>query len=249
MPDTIKKPETTWHHFVAALRKYFLAGVVVVVPIAAAILALIWVFTTIDNILQPPISWIIRLFDPDFTGKIVGLGFVATAILVLGTGIIASDYVGHRLIKISESFLAKVPVFRQIYSSIKQVVEGVTGLGMNKAAFRKVVFVEFPLKGMKTVGFVTNEMSDPEGKKLYSIFIPTSPTPTTGYYMIATADRVYPTNITVDEAMKLVISAGIIAPPVIEVSRTEQQIEESQRSGTNLPTQASPNKMIQPGSG
>jgi uncharacterized membrane protein len=67
--------------------------------------------------------------------------------------------------------------------------------------------------------------------------------------MIATADRVYPTNITVDEAMKLVISAGIIAPPVIEVSRTEQQIQEAQSSGTNLPTQPSPNKMIQPGSG
>jgi uncharacterized membrane protein len=200
-----------------ALRKYFLAGVVVVVPVAAAILALIWVFTTIDNILQPVIGWVIRLFDPGYSGKITGLGFVATVILILVAGVVASDYVGHRVIKYSESFLTRVPVFRQIYSAVKQVVESITGLGMNKEAFRKVVFVEFPLAGMKTVGFVTNELVDPKGVKLYSLFIPTSPTPTTGYYMIATSDRVHPTNISVDEAMKLVISAGIIAPPIVEV--------------------------------
>ena len=216
--------ETTWHHFLAALRKYFLAGVVVVVPVAAAILALIWIFTTIDNILQPAIGWFIRLFDPDYQGKITGLGFIATIILILVAGLAASDYVGHRVIKYSQSFLAKVPVFRQIYSAIKQVVESITGLGMNKAAFRQVVFVEFPLPGMKTVGFVTNEMNDIKGNKLYSLFIPTSPTPTTGYYMIASADKVYPTNISVDEAMKLVISAGIIAPPVVEVGHKEPPV-------------------------
>jgi uncharacterized membrane protein len=219
LPENIKKPGSAWHHILAALRKYFLAGVVVVVPIAAAILALIWVFTTIDNILQPSITWIIRLFDPDFSGKIVGAGFVATILLILIAGLIASDYVGHRLIKYSETFLSKVPVFRQIYSAIKQVVESVTGFGMNTAAFRKVVFVEFPLPGMKTVGFVTNEMKDAQGNKLYSLYIPTSPTPTTGYYMIATAEKVYPTNISVDEAMKLVISAGIISPTIVEVGQ------------------------------
>ena len=242
MPESLKKQETGWHHFLTALRRYFLAGVVVVVPIAAAILALIWVFTTIDNILQPPIGWIIRLFDPGFTGKIVGLGFVVTAILILGTGVIASDYVGHRVIKYSEAFLAKVPIFRQIYSSIKQVVEGVTGLGMNKAAFRQVVFVEFPLRGMRTVGFVTNETADSTGKKLYSVYIPTSPTPTTGYYMIATADKVYPTNLSVDEAMKLVISMGIISPPVIEVGQPWQEIKppSDARHAITYPPEQSP---------
>jgi uncharacterized membrane protein len=221
LPENVKRTETAWHHFLAALRKYFLAGVVVVVPIAAAILALIWVFTTIDNILQPALSAIIRWFEPGYSGRITGLGFVVTIVLILVTGVVASDYVGHRMIKYSETFLARVPIFRQIYTAIKQVVDGITGLGMNKAAFRKVVFVEFPLAGMKTIGFVTNEMADPAGNKLYSLFIPTSPTPTTGYYMIATADKVYPTNLTVDEAMKLVISAGIIAPPIVEVGQKE----------------------------
>ena len=212
MPTEIKKPETASHHVLLALRKYFLAGVLVVVPIAAAILALIWVFNALDGILQPVIT---RIFGHHITG----LGLAFTLALVFIMGIIASNYVGHRVIKYSESLLARVPVFRQIYTALKQVVEGITGLGMNKAAFRKVVFVEFPLAGMKTIGFVTNELTDPAGNKLYSLFIPTSPTPTTGYYMIATADKVYPTNLTVDEAMKLVISAGIIAPPIVEIGK------------------------------
>ncbi len=208
MSAEVKKRESAWHHFLLALRKYFLAGLVVVVPIAAAIWALVWIFTTIDNILQPAIrDVIIKWINPDYQGNgIVGLGFAITIALILIAGVIASNYVGKRLIKFSESMLTRVPVFRQIYGAIKQVVEGITGLGVNKAAFRKVVFVEFPLKGMKTVGLVTNEMTDPAGHKLYSLFIPTSPTPTTGYYMIATADKVNPTNLTVDEAMKLVIS-------------------------------------------
>ncbi len=221
MPTDVKKRESLWHHFLMALRKYFLAGLVVVVPVAAAIWALVWIFTTIDNILQPVIRDVIRWMRPEYDGTITGLGFVITILLVLIAGVIASNYVGKRLIKFSESMLSRVPVLRQLYGAIKQVVEGITGLGMNKAAFRKVVFVEFPLKGMKTVGLVTNEMTDPAGHKLYSLFIPTSPTPTTGYYMIATADKVNPTNLTVDEAMKLVISMGIIAPPVVEVGQKE----------------------------
>ncbi len=237
MPTDIKKTESTWHHFLAALRKYFLAGLVVVVPIAAAIWAVFWVFNAIDRILQPVIrDVIVRWINPDYQGSgITGLGFVITVVLIFIIGIIASNYVGHRIIKYSESLLARVPVFRQVYSGLKQVVEGITGLGMNKAAFRKVVFVEFPLAGMKTIGFVTNEVTDPAGNKLYSVYIPTSPTPTTGYYMIATADKVYPTNLTVDEAMKLVISAGIISPSVVEVGQKEPVIKDFLNLNLNVP--------------
>jgi uncharacterized membrane protein len=223
VPSEISKTESPGRHLLLLLRRYFLAGLVVVVPIAAAVWALVWIFNAIDSILQPVIrDVIIRWINPEYHGNgVTGLGFIITIILIFLVGIIASNYVGHRIIKFSESLLARVPVFRQIYSALKQVVEGVTGLGMNKAAFRKVVFVEFPLSGMRTIGFVTNELNDTEGNKLYSVFIPTSPTPTTGYYMIATPDRIYPTNLNVDEAMKLVISAGIIAPQVLEVNRKE----------------------------
>jgi uncharacterized membrane protein len=217
-----KENESRRHWLLAALRKYFFAGLVVIVPIAAAILALIWIFNSIDNILQPVIRDIITWFDPGYTReKIIGLGFVITILLIFITGMIASNYVGHKLIKFGESMLARVPIFRQIYAAIKQVVDAISGANFNKAAFRKVVFVEFPLKGMKTIAFVTNEQVDPRGNKLYSIYIPTSPTPTSGYYMIATTDKVVLSDITVDMAMKMVISGGIISPPVIEVGVPE----------------------------
>ena len=223
MPNELNRTGSTGKHLLAPLRKYFLAGLVIVVPIAAAVWALVWVFNAIDSILQPVIrDVIIRWINPEYHGNgITGLGFIITILLIFLVGIIASNYVGHRFIKYSESLLSRVPVFRQIYSALKQVVEGITGLGLNKAAFRKVVFVEFPLAGMRTIGFVTNELTDTEGNKLFSVFIPTSPTPTTGYYMIATPDRIYSTNLNVDEAMKLVISAGIIAPQVLEMKNKD----------------------------
>jgi uncharacterized membrane protein len=219
-----RENESRQHWFLGVLRKYFFAGLVVIVPVAAAILALIWVFNSIDNILQPVIKDIISWFSPDYSrDKITGLGFVLTILLVFVTGVIASNFIGHKLIKFGDSVLSRVPIFRQIYSAVKQVVEAIAGANFNKAAFRKVVFVEFPLKGMKTIAFVTNEQTDPKGNKLYSIYIPTSPTPTSGYYMIASADKVVVSNISIDVAMKMVISGGIISPSIIEVGMSETQ--------------------------
>jgi uncharacterized membrane protein len=221
-----KENESRQHWLIAALRKYFLAGVVVVVPIAAALLVLIWVFNSVDNILQPVIrEVIVRWVNPDYTGaKITGLGFVVTLVLIFTTGMIASNYVGRKLIKFGDSQLARVPVFSQIYGAVKQVVEGISGLGLRTAAFRKVVYVEFPIPGMKSIAFVTNEVMDPRGNKLYCAFIPTVPNPATGYLLIATPNRIYPTDLSIDEAMKIIISAGIILPTAVEPQASQPKL-------------------------
>ncbi len=211
-----KANEALWPWMINRLRTHFLAGILVVVPIAAAILILVWVFNTIDNILQPIIQLIIGR-------HIIGLGFALTLVLIYVTGIVAGNYLGKKLIRFADSLLQHVPVFRQIYSGAKQVIESVSGTGaISKTAFREVVLVEFPAKGMRTVAFVTNEFIDESGGKLYAIYVPTSPVPSSGFSGIVTPEQITRTDITVDEALKMVISGVLIAPEHIELQVGDQ---------------------------
>ena len=204
-----KKGKLSGHWLGRHLRKNFLAGILVVVPLGAAIAILAWVFTAIDNILQPIIKAI-------FGQSITGLGFGIAIILIYLIGVLASNFVGRRLINFGESILTRVPLFRQLYIGSKQVVQGLSGAGLNKAAFREVVLVEFPREGMKTIAFITNELTDKSGKKLLTIYIPTAPIPTSGYFEIVGEEMVTRTDITVDEAMKMVISSGMVSPSEID---------------------------------
>jgi uncharacterized membrane protein len=194
-------------------RRHFLAGILVVVPIGVVILVLIWFFTSIDNVLQPLIKAI-------FGREIIGLGFGFTLVLIYLVGIAAENFIGRRLIRLGESTVERLPLLRQIYSGSKNVVAGLSGTGLNKAAFREVVLVEFPREGMQTVAFVTNEIKDEAGKTLLNIFIPTAPVPTSGYFEIVREDRVVRTKIGVDEAMQMVISSGMISPTEINTKGT-----------------------------
>ena len=208
-----KKPgESFWMWFLGRLRTRFLSGLLVVVPIAATILVLVWVFRTIDDILQP----IIKAF---LGHTITGLGFGITIALVLIVGIIAGNYVGKRIIQFGDSVLKRVPLFRQIYSGAKQVVDGLSGTGsINKAAFREVVLVEFPTKGMTHIAFITNEFTAQDGRKLYAVYMPSTPVPWSGFSGIVTEDMITRTTITIDEALKMVISGVLIAPPSLEIA-------------------------------
>jgi uncharacterized membrane protein len=207
-----KKGESTGHWFLRVFRKNFLAGMLIIIPLAIAVWLLWWVFSSVDNLLQPVISAI-------FNREIPGLGFAIFLVLIYITGIIASNYLGKRIIRSGESLLTKVPVFRQIYIGAKQVVEGLSGAGMNKAAFREVVFVEFPRDGMTTLAFITNEVTDKSGKKLYAIYIPTAPVPSSGYFEMVTEDKIIHTDIPVDEGIKMVISSGMILPDKVTVGK------------------------------
>jgi uncharacterized membrane protein len=197
-------------HWIARnLRRNFLAGLLVIIPVSIVILVLAWLFVNIDNVLQPIIKAI--------TGnEIVGLGFVISLVVIYLVGLLTSNIVGHRLVRFGESIMARIPVARQIYHGSKQVIAGLSGTSLNKAAFREVVLVEFPRPGMKTIGFVTNEMKDKSGKPLLAVYIPTAPVPTSGYFEIVPLDMVTPTDIGVDQAMQMVISSGMISPEIID---------------------------------
>ena len=206
-----------WGRVVMGLRTQFVAGIITVVPIAATILILIWVFATIDNILQPIIQLI-------FGHTIRGVGFGITILLIYLVGVIASNVIGKRVIRYVESALPWIPLFRQLYNPIRQIMESFSTAG--KTGFLRVVLVEFPRKGMKAVGFVTGESNDRSGKKLLNVFIPTSPTPTGGFLQIMGEEETIHTNISIEDALKMVVSAGSLSPKEIngESNQNDQTI-------------------------
>ena len=199
---------TTGNGIGKKLRAQFVAGILVVVPVAASILILIWLFNSIDHILQPIVRTI-------YGENIPGVGFGATVVLIYLAGVLARNVVGKKLIKYGDSLLARVPVFRMLYMGIKQILESFSA--PNKTGFMQVVLVEFPRKGIQAIAFITNEMTDANGEKLISVLVPTAPNPTSGFLQIVKEGDIIRTGISVDDALKMVVSAGRMTPA--EVSR------------------------------
>ena len=210
-----KTGESFGRRLMRYLGKNLVAGVLVITPLAVVILVLYWVFSNVDNVAQPVIEAVSGR-------KIPGLGFALFLVLIYIVGIIASNYLGKRIVRFFESLITRVPAFRQLYTGAKQVVEGLTGTGLNKVAFREVVFVEFPKKGMMTMAFVTNETTDEFGQKLYAIYIPTPPMPTGGFFEMVAEDKITHTDISIDEGLKTIISCGIILPDEETITKSLQ---------------------------
>jgi uncharacterized membrane protein len=204
-----KSAKESQHWLARNVRRNFLTGMLVLVPAAFVTIVVLWLFNTIDSILQP----IIRVF---FGREVTGLGFAITLVLIYLTGIFASNIVGRRLIMFGEWVVGRLPLLRQLYNAAKQAMEGIMGASRTKAAFREVVLVEYPRKGLRTIGFVTNEILDADGRKHIAVYLPTTPVPTSGWLVLVTEDQIIRTNIPVDTAMKMVISGGIAAPPDLD---------------------------------
>jgi uncharacterized membrane protein len=185
------------------LRRQFLAGILISIPLGATIIILVWVFNTVDNLLQPLITYI-------WGHNIPGIGFGVTVVLIYLVGVIASNMLGKRLIRYGESLLGRVPIFRQLYSTIKHIVDSFST--PDKTSFLQVVLVEFPRKGMRAIGFVTNESTDKSGQKLVNVLIPNSPNPMSGFLQIVKEDEVVRTKVSVDQALQMIVSAGRMTP-------------------------------------
>jgi uncharacterized membrane protein len=184
------------------LRAQFGAGILVVVPIVIAILILVWLFNYIDSIAQPVAHSLLGRTIP-------GLGLGILVLLIYLTGLVATSLIGRRLIRYGESLLARVPMFRYIYSSIRQIMEAFAA--PEGRGFVQVVLVEFPKQGMRAIGFITSESRVDSGEKLLNVFIPTAPNPTSGYLEIVRESDVIRTNISVDDALKMVLSGGKVS--------------------------------------
>lgn len=204
------------------VRTSFIAGVIVVVPIAATVLILRWLFLYIDGILG-----LQELTERLLGYSVPGLGVAMTIVLIFVTGIIATSVAGKRLVDYGETLLARVPLFRYLYTSIKQIM--VSFATPSESRFLQVVLVEFPKKGMRVIGFMTSESSTTSGEKLLTVFIPTSPNPTSGYLEIVREREVIRTNISIDDALKMVLSAGKVSLKEV-TDRLGAEIAEQQQA-------------------
>jgi len=193
------------------MKRYLVAGLLVWVPLGITIWVLAFLVSTLDqSLLLLPES----LRPEAFGIHIPGLGAVLSFAILLVTGIIAANFLGARLIGFWEGVLGRIPVVKSIYSSVKQVSD--TLLSDTGQAFRKALLVEFPYPGSWTIAFLTGTPASTLAGKLsgehVSVYVPTTPNPTSGYFLILPRARVHELEMTVDEALKYIISMGVVAP-------------------------------------
>jgi len=189
------------------LRRYFLVGLVVIAPVTVTVVVLRWIFETIDAILGRPMQAAIGF-------RIPGLGFILLGLLVLAVGWVVHNAVGRRLLSWWNDAVGRFPVIGRLYNAASQIVQAV--VGDQKRVFKRVVLVPFPSDSLWSVGFVTSEESGDLGRYVgvptCNVFIPTTPNPTTGFLLVVPKDRLRETTMSVEEAVKAIISAGSVAP-------------------------------------
>lgn len=181
----------------------FFTGLSAILPIAITIFIFLKGFLFIDGFLSNIIG---RLIGK----KIVGLGFVVTILLIYGAGLLVKQYLGHKLLMLFERFVLKIPYAQTVYNASRDISNSV--FKKDKVAFQNPVLVDFPREGIQSIGFVSNDNIMIKGERKIAIFVPTTPNPTSGFLIFAKPDEVEYLNISVEEATKMVISLGVLAP-------------------------------------
>ena len=196
----------------ATLRKYLIAGLLVWLPLAATFFIIRLLIELLDKtILLLPLEW-----QPQHLlgFSIPGMGFVFAFLVLFITGMLAANLFGRKLVEGWESLLGRIPVVRNIYQGVKQIASSL--LTSSNQAFRKVVMLEYPRKGIWSLGFLTNEsikLTDSSSEiERIAVFIPTTPNPTSGFIIMADRNDVKELEITVEEGFKFIISLGVVVP-------------------------------------
>ena len=202
----------------ARLRNYFLTGIVITAPLVITGWLVWWFVSLFDGWLKPIIP---APYNPDhyLPFSVPGVGVLIALVGLTLIGALAANLVGRSLIRMGETTLNRMPVVRTIYKAIKQIFE--TVLSSSAGNFRSVGMIEFPRKGVYAIVFVAREVDSseiglPAGEAMYSVFMPTTPNPTTGFLMFFRKSDVHILKMTVEEGAKLIISAGLLTPHQVE---------------------------------
>lgn len=189
------------------IRQIFLRGILTLIPIVATIYLLYSLFRFLDKILGTYISMLIGRTIP-------GIGIVAVFILIFVMGSVVTNVIGERLFRFAERMIRRIPIVPRVYFGMKQIVEAFTLQG--KHAFNKVVLIEYPRKGLYVVGFLTGECKGEvqvkTDAKLMNVFVPTTPNPTSGMLILVPESEIVYLDMTVEEGLKLIVSAGVVVP-------------------------------------
>ncbi len=200
--------------FGSRMRAYFFAGILVVAPIFITFY-LAWLFIGfVDSKITPliPVKYNPETYLPF---ALPGLGLVILVLALILTGALTAGFMGRLWKRFSEDMLARMPVIRNIYSALRQILE--TVLADHSAAFREAVMIEYPRRGIWAIGFITGrtegEVQSITEEECINIFLPTTPNPTSGFLLFVPKKDLVPLSMTVEEAIKMVISGGIVTPP------------------------------------
>ena len=193
----------------AALKRYFLTGLLVITPIWGTILILKTLFVTVDGILGDMLA---RVVTPGY--YVPGLGIATLVLLIFATGLFAANFIGRQIVALWEDLLNRVPVVRGIYSTLKSMMDILSFT--ERGEYNRVVLIQFPKNGHYCFAFVTGvtkgEVQDISSDPLVHVYVPTSPNPTSGYFLLVPEREVIPVEISVEEAMKLIVSGGLYSP-------------------------------------
>ena len=190
------------------VRATLIAGVLILVPIAITYVLLLWVFNSIDGLLAPVV-------DRSIGRHIPGLGLLVLLIIVYLLGLVWTKRLGRRSIRTLQLFLLKVPLIGAIYGPARKLIESFTG--ESTAGFKRVVVVEYPKQGTWMIGFLTGISNVVPGTTMGVIYLPTAPTPNSGWVAMVPIQNIYDTTMTVREAMSMVLSGGISSPVQIDL--------------------------------
>lgn len=194
------------------MRKYLIAGLLVWMPLGITILVVRAVVGFLDQILL----LLPDEYQPDalFGVHIPGLGVVISVVLVLATGMIVANLLGRRLVALWESLLSRIPLVRTLYAGVKQILEAV--FATDGKSFRKVLLVEYPRKGVWSLAFLTSdklgEVQEKTNQAVISVFVPTTPNPTSGFVLMVPENEVIYLDMTVEQGLKMIISLGSVVP-------------------------------------
>jgi uncharacterized membrane protein len=198
------------HGLSRLLRRWFIAGLLVWIPLGVTLL----VIRFIVNILNASLL----LLPPVIRPEVPLLGVVLSVLIVIGTGAFAANYIGRRFLDWSETLVARIPVVRSVYGGMKKLAE--TVFSERSVAFRRPVLLEYPRKGIWSMGFQTGE---PAGevqrrtdKEVITVFVPTTPNPTSGFIVMVPREDVVWLDMSVEQAMRMIISLGVVTPDVPE---------------------------------
>lgn len=194
------------------MKRYFITGLLVLVPLVITV----WVLKTLIGVLDQSLLLLPPAWRPDtlLGVDIPGFGVFLTLFIVLFTGLVAANILGKRLLVVWEAMLSHVPVVKSIYASVKQVSDTLFSDSGN--AFRKALLVQYPREGSWTIAFQTGQPGGDVANHLkgdyISVYVPTTPNPTSGFFLMMHANDVIELDMSVDEALKYIISMGVVSP-------------------------------------
>lgn len=197
----------------ATIRKYFISGLLVWLPIWVTLLVIKFLVDILSNslLLLPP------SYQPDklLGFHLPGVGVMITLLVIFFTGVLAANFIGSRLVAMGDSLMGRIPLVRSVYTGVKQVTQTLFSPGGQ--SFRKVLLVEYPCAGVWSLAFQTGVVAKDitnalQAESMVSYFIPTTPNPTSGFLMMAPRSKVIELNMSVDQALKFVISLGVVQP-------------------------------------